>query len=176
MKANLRIVGRPGREPMSLDRLARMEPNELQQLHLKMFGCSLPSANSQQTRRKIARRLQEEREGGLPESARQHALAIARQASLRIRARSGAKRPVDDLPHATVTSIVSDHDPRLPMPGSVIVKEYHGRTILVHVLDEGFEHDGRRFASLSAIARNITGTRWNGLVFFGLAKGRTRGR
>jgi len=62
------------------------------------------------------------------------------------------------------------------MPGSVIVKEYRGRTILVQILDDGFECDGRRFTSLSAVAREITGTRWNGLLFFGLAKGSARGR
>ena len=47
---------------------------------------------------------------------------------------------------------------------------------MVQVLDAGFEYEGRRFGSLSAIAKAITGTKWNGLVFFGLAKGRARVR
>ncbi len=80
------------------------------------------------------------------------------------------------LQHATVTGLVTDHDPRVPMPGSVIVKAYRGRTILVRVLAAGFERDGRRFASLSAVAKDITGTKWNGLAFFGLAKPRANGR
>jgi len=174
MNAKLRIVRRL-LDPIDLARLPRMQPRELQQLHRKMFGCDVPSGNSEQARRRIARHVQSEMEGGLPQSARLHALAIAREAGLRIRSRSGTKRH-DGLPHATVTGIVSDHDPRVPMPGSMIVKEYRGRTILVQVLDDGFECDGRRFTSLSAIAREITGTRWNGLLFFGLAKGRARGR
>jgi hypothetical protein len=62
------------------------------------------------------------------------------------------------------------------MPGSVIVKEYRGRSILVRVLGEGFECDGQRFSSLSAIAKSITGTKWNGMLFFGLAKGERRAR
>jgi hypothetical protein len=62
------------------------------------------------------------------------------------------------------------------MPGSIIVKEHRGKTLVVHVLDDGFEYEGRRFASLSAIAKDITGTRWNGFVFFGLAKESKHGR
>lgn len=61
------------------------------------------------------------------------------------------------------------------MPGSVIVKEYRGRTILILVLDNGFEYGGRRYSSLSAIANEVTGTKWNGLLFFGLTKARKRG-
>jgi hypothetical protein len=177
MNAKLRIVSRATGNSVNLDRLARMRPYDLQQLHRKIFGSDLSSGNSEQARRRIAWQIQADREGGLPESARQHALEIAREAGLRIRARTGTRR-ADGLPppHATVTGIVSDHDPRLPMPGSVILKEYHGRNILVQVLDGGFEYDGRRFTSLSAIAREITGTKWNGLAFFGLAKGSARGR
>jgi hypothetical protein len=61
------------------------------------------------------------------------------------------------------------------MPGSVLVKEHKGRTIIVHVLDSGFEYDGKRFTSLSAVATAITGTKWNGMLFFGLTKERARG-
>jgi hypothetical protein len=40
----------------------------------------------------------------------------------------------------------------------------------VTVLDEGFEWEGKRYSSLSAIAQEVTGTKWNGFAFFGLAK------
>jgi hypothetical protein len=176
MKANLRIVSRQPCEELDLKRLALMHPHELRKLYRKIFGCDVPSGNSEQARRRIAWHVQSESEGGLPESARSHALAIAREAGLRIRARTGAKRRNGDFPHATVTGIVSYHDPRLPMPGSVIVKEYHGRSLMVQILDAGFEYEGQRFGSLSAIALAVTGTKWNGLAFFGLAKGRARGR
>jgi hypothetical protein len=46
----------------------------------------------------------------------------------------------------------------------------------VKVLDAGFEYEGRSFDSLSAVAREITGTRWNGFVFFGLAKAASHAR
>lgn len=174
MKPKLRVVSRAA-QPVGLDRLAKMQPPELRQLHRKFFGTDVPCGNSEQARRRIAWQMQAEREGGLPDSARQHALEIARESGLRIRARVGTTRK-GDVPHATVTGLVSDHDPRLPMPGTVIVKEYRGRTILVHVLDEHFEYNGRRFDSLSAIAREITGTKWNGFLFFGLANGKVHDR
>src|ERR1700722_7914600 len=118
MNAKLRVVSRL--EPVDLDRLARMQPAELQRLHLKLFGCAVSSGNSELARRRIAWRVQSEREGALPESARQHALAIAKEASLRIHVRRGSVET--RFHHATVTGIVSDHDSRLPMPGSIIVK------------------------------------------------------
>ncbi len=51
------------------------------------------------------------------------------------------------------------------------MKQYKGRTHVVQVLDDGrFAYDDRRYTSLSAIAREITGTKWNGLLFFGLTE------
>jgi hypothetical protein len=55
-----------------------------------------------------------------------------------------------------------------PVTGTQFVREWQGAEHRVTVLDGGFEYQGRPFRSLSAIARAITGTRWNGWVFFGL--------
>src|SRR5580658_1656563 len=107
MTAKLSVVART--EPVDLDRLARMQPDELQRLHHGLFGCAVLSGNSELARRRIAWRVQSEREGGLPESARQHALAIAKEASVRIQVRRGGTGP---LSHATVAGIVSNHDSR----------------------------------------------------------------
>ena len=52
--------------------------------------------------------------------------------------------------------------------GTVLVREWHGVTHRVTVLDDGFDFDGERFRSLSEIARKITGVRWSGPLFFGL--------
>ncbi|WP_218127336.1 DUF2924 domain-containing protein [Belnapia rosea] len=56
-------------------------------------------------------------------------------------------------------------------PGSTLVREWSGRTYTVLVLDKGFELAGQRFASLSEVARHITGTHWSGPRFFGLRRG-----
>jgi hypothetical protein len=163
-------------EPIELDRLARMRPSELQRLYLKLFGRAVTSGSAELARRRIARHFQSERQGGLPDSARQHALAIAKASNLRIHLRRGRSRPGSEVLHATVRGIVSDHDSRLPMPGCIIVKEHCGKTLVVRVLDDGFEYAGHRFPSLSAIAKEITGTKWNGFLFFGLTKEGKRGR
>jgi hypothetical protein len=55
-----------------------------------------------------------------------------------------------------------------PMAGTRLIREYQGVEQVVTVLRDGFEWQGRPYQSLSAIARAITGTRWNGWVFFGL--------
>ena len=55
-----------------------------------------------------------------------------------------------------------------PVAGTRLIREWKGVEHSVTVRDEDFEYQGRPFKSLSSIARAITGTRWNGLVFFGL--------
>jgi hypothetical protein len=53
-------------------------------------------------------------------------------------------------------------------PGSRLVREWHGRSHTVEVGDNGFLYAGRRYRSLSEVARAITGARWSGPRFFGL--------
>ena len=55
-----------------------------------------------------------------------------------------------------------------PIAGTRLIREYQGVEHCVTVRDDGYEYQGRPYKSLSAIARAITGTRWNGLLFFGL--------
>jgi hypothetical protein len=50
------------------------------------------------------------------------------------------------------------------------VREWKGRTYEVTVVHGGFEYEGRRYKSLTAIATTITGTHWNGRAFFGLKR------
>jgi len=59
-------------------------------------------------------------------------------------------------------------------PGTVITKQWRGAQHVVTVLADGFQHQGKVYGSLSHVAREITGTRWNGPAFFGLRKGHGR--
>ena len=59
-------------------------------------------------------------------------------------------------------------DPRNPVIGTRLVREWNGAEHVITVLKDGFDWQGRRYKSLSAIARDITGTQWNGYRFFGL--------
>ncbi len=60
-----------------------------------------------------------------------------------------------------------------PIAGTRLIREWQGVEHCVTVRDEDFEYQGRPYKSLSAVARAITGTRWNGLVFFGLKNQRS---
>jgi hypothetical protein len=60
------------------------------------------------------------------------------------------------------------HSQDRPIAGTRLVREWQGIEHCVTVRDEGYEYQGRPYQSLSAVARAITGTRWNGWVFFGL--------
>ena len=71
-----------------------------------------------------------------------------------------------ELPHGQV----HPRDPRLPPVGTVIRRAQKGEVHDITVLDDGFEYEGRHFTSLSALAREITGTNWNGFVWAGLSK------
>ncbi len=53
-------------------------------------------------------------------------------------------------------------------PGARLVRDWHGQTHTVDVVEDGFRYDGRDYKSLSRIAREITGARWSGPRFFGL--------
>ncbi len=63
-------------------------------------------------------------------------------------------------------SVISD--PRNPVIGTRLVREWDGAEHVITVLKDGFDWQGRRYKSLSAVARDITGTQWNGYRFFGL--------
>jgi hypothetical protein len=59
-------------------------------------------------------------------------------------------------------------DARLPMPGTILSRDYKGRRISVEVRENGFDYDGKLYRSLSAVAQAVTGTKWNGFLFWGL--------
>ncbi len=59
-------------------------------------------------------------------------------------------------------------DKRLPIPGTIITKEYKGNPIQIKVLDRGFEYKNKVYRSLTAVAKDVTGIHWNGYLFFNL--------
>ena len=123
--------------------------------------------------KRIAWRLQANAEGGLSERARHRAAHIVQDADLRTRAPKEflpAQVPVDAA--TTVDRTQARRDQRLPPAGTLLTRCVDDRQVVVKVLAEGFEFETRQYRSLSAIAREVTGTRWNGLLFFGLAERR----
>ena len=158
---------------MQIEEVQRMTVGLLREKYRDVFGEESRSNHKQFLIRRIAWRLQALSEGDLSERARQRAMEIANDADLRIRAPREFLRPEqgDAADRTFVSRFNGSKDARLPVPGTEITREYHGKQLVVRVLEDGFEYDGRRFRSLSAIASKATGSRWNGFLFFGL-KGR----
>ena len=153
--------------------LAAMNVPALREEHRRLFDKEPASSHRQFLFRKIAWRLQADAEGWHSDGLLELARGIARNSPLRNRVVTNASKRRAGLPpeQTAVATIEPAHDPRLPMPGGVIVKQHKGKTHVVQVLDDGrFAYDDRRFKSLSAIAQEITGTKWNGLLFFGLTE------
>ncbi|NLW49346.1 MAG: DUF2924 domain-containing protein [Candidatus Brocadiaceae bacterium] len=100
----------------------------------------------------------------------QHSLKDQVEADLRTTAPKVA--PDSQVAITTTASVIFDHDSRLPMPGAILRRPYKGREVVVRVLPRGFEYEGEVYRSLSAVARAVTGTHWNGYHFFNLKPGK----
>ena len=163
----------------AVEDLQRMTVPRLRERYAEVFGEPTRSGNRQFLVRRIAWRLQAMDEGDLTDRARRRAAELARDADLRVRAPSGpilASGPTVAPTAAfrrtmTVTGrVVQLGDQRLPGPGTVLRREFKGVEHLVTVLADGFEYEGKSYRSLSAVATAISGSHWNGYLFFGLTK------
>lgn len=140
-------------EDTVLARLAALQTMPIGELKAQwrtLFGTEPPPFNRPYLQSRIAYRIQELAYGGLkPETlARLEALGEELE-----RESKGPGRP---------------RYAERPIAGTRLIREYRGVQHTVTVTANGFEWEGRPYQSLSAIARAITGTRWNGPVFFGL--------
>lgn len=132
-----------------LDRLPLTPIADLRKRYRELFRTEPPKAfGPDLLRRSIAHRIQEKAYGGLPPSTR---------------------RLLDQLVKSAMAKPSGRLElPRRIKPGSELVRTWKRKSYRVMVMADGFAHDGRTFASLSEIASEITGTRWNGPRFFGL--------
>lgn len=163
-----------------LAELKQMTVPELREKYHAVFGEATRAGNKDWLFKRIAWRIQALAEGDLSERARRRAEFLARDADLRTTAprepaASGGNRASSAAGwngggDAKVAPAV--HDERVPPPGTVLTRVYRGQAYHVVVRDDGFEYDGQVFRSLSAIAKLITGSHWNGLLFFNIAKPR----
>jgi len=148
-------------EVVSLQQLTIVE---LRHKYIEVFGEACRSRHKQWLIKRIAWRIQANAQGGLSERARKRATELANDADLRLTA-----------PKTVVkkrTTIQTDD--RLPQPGNDLTRNYKGESIVVKVLDDGFEYNHLKYKSLSAVAKAITGKHWNGYHFFGINNGRSQ--
>jgi hypothetical protein len=144
----LKVAADPAVEA-ELDRLPTAPIADLRKRYRELLRIEPPKAfGPDLLRRSIAHRIQEKAYGGLLPST---------------------QRLLDQLVRAAMAKPNGRLElPRRIKPGSELVRNWKGKTHRVMVMADGFAYDGERFASLSEIASEITGTRWNGPRFFGL--------
>jgi hypothetical protein len=132
-----------------LDRLAVMPIAQLRVRYREVFRADPPKAfGPDLLRRSVAQRIQEKAYGGLSRATQRLLDQMMKAFSAK--------------PNGWIVL------PRRIKPGSVLVREWKGRSHRVMVLADGFAYDGNTYSNLSEIAGLITGTRWNGPRFFGL--------
>ena len=136
--------------PARLAALKTTPTPDLKQLWRELFDAEPPPFNRRYLESRLAYRIQELAYGGLKPETIRRLEALGDQLDGGDRAK---RRVRADL---------------LPIAGTRLIREYQGTEQIVTVTQGGFEWQGRPYQSLSAIARAITGTRWNGWVFFGL--------
>jgi hypothetical protein len=130
--------------------LKKMPTAELKQQWQQLFETQAPPYNRRFLESRLAYRIQELAYGGLKPETVKRLEALGEQL---------------DGGNIVLRRIRGDDK---PMAGTRLIREYGGVEHTVTVLNDGYEWQGRPYQSLSAIARAITGTRWNGWVFFGL--------
>jgi hypothetical protein len=155
-----------------IDGLRRATVAALQKRYKEIFGEEPRSRHREHLFRRIAWRLQALADGDLSDRARSRAREIAHDADLRMIAPKGFFEVGGERVVTARRGGGRDRDNRLPLPGSLLTRKWKGRTIVVEVLGQGFRCETRHYSSLSRLAAEITGTRWNGLAFFGLTRAR----
>jgi hypothetical protein len=136
--------------------LKAMSVNELKTEWQAMFDAPAPNNSRTFLESRLAYRIQELTYGGPDKQTRRLLDLLA------------------DEVEGTLTRKAQIADPRNPVVGTKLIREWDGIAHTVTVLKDGFDWGGQRYKSLSAVARAITGTRWNGYRFFGLRE-RKRG-
>ena len=143
--------------------------SQLVQRYEQVFKEECRSRNKQYLVRRIAWRLQANDEGGLSRAALKKAEELAVDADTRVTAPRKYSYDGVKLVLPEPDSFV-DWDPRLPPPGNIVERQYKGKMIRVIVLKDGFEYEGRRYKSLTAIAKEVSGSHCNGFLFFRLGR------
>jgi hypothetical protein len=143
--------------------LQRMTIGQLRQRFAELFGETTPAGNRTWLIKRIAWRMQALAEGDLSERARRRAAELARDADLRL---NPPRSKTTNAPLPEPVSVPAPVDHRLPPPGTILTRPYKGQQLHVQVLTEGFAYAGTVYASLSAVAKAITGTHTNGYHFF----------
>jgi hypothetical protein len=155
--ANTESLPRPGEDGAADDAvvaqlaaLRRMSISALKDKWVELLGTPAPNNARAFLELRISYRIQELTYGGLSRDTRRTLELLADEVEGKI----------------TRKNMVAD--PRNPLPGTRLIREWDGHEHTVTVLPDGYDWQGSKYRSLSAVARAITGTNWNGFRFFAL--------
>lgn len=152
-----------------IGRLQELGLAELRAQYQQVYGEEARSKNLPYLRKKLAFRLQEQTGGSLSAAAQSRLEDISSTEAISQTPATVRREPRPAVPLAPLSvSNEPNRDPRLPIAGTSITREFKGFAHEVQVLEHEFIYRGRTYRSLSAIAKEITGTPWNGFLFFGL--------
>ncbi len=149
--------------------LRQMSVGQLLRKYREVFGEESRSKHKEFLVRRILWRIQANAEGGLSERAQRRAAELADDHQIRVRPPASFK--TDETSVYAMTAVFETsavHDNRLPPPGTLLTRNYKGKTLTVMVLEKGFEYEGQVYRTLSAVAKAATGSHWNGFNFFNL--------
>jgi hypothetical protein len=118
----------------------------------------------------MAYRLQAEAFGDLDRKTVRLLEQMANGAAEKLAAKGSARAGSDKQADSKVSSARAAYEPLVLKPGALLIREWQGRLERVTVVDDGFVWNGAAYASLSAVAFAITGTKWNGHRFFGVRR------
>jgi Protein of unknown function (DUF2924) len=151
-------------------RFRQMAVTELRARYAELFGEPTGVTNKGWLCKRLAWRLQARAEGDLSERARRRASELACDADLRLLPPRQPHAQSLEPSKALAVMMAQDRpDPRLPPPGTMLVRKYRSESLQVKILPEGFEYQGESYPSLSAVAKAITGSHCNGFLFFRLS-------
>ncbi len=149
--------------------LERMTVDQLRARYAEVFGERTNGRHKEWLIKRIVWRMQANAEGDLSERARRRAEELANDADLRMTP-PRERKPAADAGERTVAVATAVRPSGELLPGMVLKREYKGRMMRVTVLADGFEFEGERYKSLTAVAKAVTGKHWNGFHFFNLRK------
>ena len=149
-----------------------MSVGELRHKYGEVFGESTNARNKVWLVKRIAWRMQANIEGDLSERARKRAMEIANDADIRMMPPRERKPKAPETEQTTIHIQVNSKPTRSLSVGQSLMRNYKGQNIVVVVKNDGFEWQGQKFKSLTAVAKAVTGKHWNGFNFFRVNEGR----
>jgi len=154
--------------------MERLSVGALCERYREVFAEVTKARNKQWLIKRIAWKLQANEEGDISERARKLAMEIAQSSDIRTSVPKIRTRPIEATFATATTIITPPGDSRLPVAGTVLMKNYKGRSIQVRVLPNSFEYEGEQYKTLTSISRIVTGQKnINGFQFFKLGKSET---